>query len=764
MVNNRIWAFILFFIGLFLMLSYIKSPIKDPNAWWWNDGSDPLKSYYLPAYYLKYDHGMTSTGFNYPYGEHAVFADIQPALVLPLNWFDDNIYPIHRHFNIIMLAFLFGSVLVGGLLMYKILFRLGLPAFWAGLGTIFIMWLSPQWERVPSHYGLAYMWLIPSAWYIIIRLEEGGKAWKWLGGLFGVTAFAGLLHMYNLLIIGIFVGAYSLISILGDWRKWKQKLAYILPPLAAIIFVQLLIKSTDPYGFDRPKQPWGFFAYMSEPEAVFLPQFGAMKDFLHHFFGYADVGMEGWSYIGLLGSLSFVFILLGIGQKLIRKETRGIAFQISEKVILSRSWWAAFFVLLFSMGVPFVWGFEFLLDWFPQIKQFRAMGRFTWPFYYVMTAFAIIQGYILFEKIKSKGLASLAVSLLVIAAVIWGMEGHINLRNRKQSYERATYRSGESEIDYAGILAEVGTNIKDFQAILFFPYSHMGSEKIGIHRSDISLQQAVYCSYKTGLPIISTFSSRTSQSQSLKSIQLLAHPALEKKILKDLPNQKPILLICSEETKQPEEQRIIDRSKLIRTFGRYSYYHVPLEAFKTDRDSLLEQFRSKENLKQLNGFYFDGNVTPSVVFDPLSSGKAFEGNYGRAAVKKSRKEYVLEVFDGKIPLDTAFAGKPYELGLWVRCDIEYPYLPLVYIETYNEQNALIDTKEIANFRNPMDIYRNWVLHENEIANVNHNYRYRLYLKFDCPFVAANFIIKPKDTKVFYESGGVPLFDFYPLGD
>ncbi|MBK6881985.1 MAG: hypothetical protein IPH05_03360 [Flavobacteriales bacterium] len=48
----------------------------------------------------------------------------------------------------------------------------------------------------------------------------------------------------------------------------------------------------------------------------------------------------------------------------------------------------ACFLLLFAFCIPFK-DFPELLDHLPILEQFRATGRFTWPFYFVITVTAL---------------------------------------------------------------------------------------------------------------------------------------------------------------------------------------------------------------------------------------------------------------------------------------------------------------------------------------------------------------------------------------
>lgn len=763
MKNSKIWVILIFLGGVLVFFYYTHQAVQNPSSFWWNNGSDPLKSYYLPAYYMKYDTGYMCTGFNYPYGEHAVYADIQAAITFPLNWIDNHIIPLQQHFGIIMLFFLFGSVFFAAFLLYKILQLLDLPDTWAAFGAILIVWLSPQWIRLPVHYGLSYMWTIPLAWYALLRYSQVPKA-KWLLLLsLGILA-SGLLHMYNTLIVGSFVIAYALLAWLERKAYWKKSLALLSTVLVPIIFIQLFLKFTDPFHTDRPEIPWGFYHYMAEPESIFLPQYGAVRDVLRSCFFYANVNIEGWAYIGLVA----VFVCLALIFRFFRR-LKGREFaklrRFSTHQDLNRSLLAAFLILLFSMGVPFVWGLSFLLDLVPPLKQFRSLGRFAWVFYYVFTAFTIRYLYVLYRSLAKRRRKSLGLVLLLISISFWFVEGNLNILHFKWAYRRAKQEAGVDRFNYEALLAQKGYKVSDFQAILFFPYAHMGSEKLGMHRGDLSLQQGVYASYQLGMPIITTFSSRTSLSQSLKLIQLLSKPVIEKEVLQELPSDKPILLITTSEKMSEAEQILIDKSEPICTYDQYQLLKLPLSAFASTRLEHIERAQSLAFQALTPGFSWataDSSAWAPIprLFQKQASIAGLSLEDGVAASKQG-KYYQISLYEGTLPFDTA-STKALQFGIWHKCSNTVPYMPRLRMEVFDQNGDSLWENEYINDDKHMDVYGSWVLYLNSFPHVNPHYKYRFYMEFEYPFEVANFLIKAPVQDIYIRHGQDLYFNFYPL--
>ena len=89
------------------------------------------------------------------------------------------------------------------------------------------------------------------------------------------------------------------------------------------------------------------------------------------------------------------------------------------------------------------------------------------------------------------------------------------------------------------------------QAILPLPVYHMGSDNYYMHPRCRMMPWSFQVSMKTGLPVTAIYLSRASISQSIKNIALALEPYREFRILKDLPDKRPFLVVaarCNEMT------------------------------------------------------------------------------------------------------------------------------------------------------------------------------------------------------------------------
>src|SRR5690606_30913597 len=109
--------------------------------------------------------GWWFNGTNYPYGEHLMYTDAQPALSLLLTQvrkvipIDASAATLVLHMAL-MLAFFLAIIYV-----YKLLVRLNVQRPWAVLFACIIICFSAQHTRLFGLYGLAYACFMPMLLY-----------------------------------------------------------------------------------------------------------------------------------------------------------------------------------------------------------------------------------------------------------------------------------------------------------------------------------------------------------------------------------------------------------------------------------------------------------------------------------------------------------------------------------------------------------------------------------------------------------------------
>jgi len=674
--------FITIFGALYLSFGDI---VLQPNRFMLNGLSDGLKNYYTPTYYIQNDNGWWFTGLNYPYGEHVVYTDNQPIVSAVLNFIDNNIVSIGKYTVGIINSLMFLSLWLCAFFLFLILNKhLGLPQFYSFLFSVLITLLSPQIARMTGHYALAYSCYIPILWYYLIKMQESKNMLGGMLSLLVICVFFGFIHLYFLLIGTLFLLAYWFIFALENrksFSKVKKRSAFLLiAALAPLVIARLFIAMTDPV-IDRPTAPWGFLFYRSFLETVFLPVYGPVKALILKVYAYKTDRAEGHAYIGLIGLMIALFTL---GRQILKLFKGDFRLQFTQHRELNRSLKAAILVLLFSMGIPFIWGMEFLLELLPPLKQFRSLGRFAWVFFYVFSVFTAYTIYLWFRRFTIKNKPVLATALVIGVICGWAVEDAIHLRETNRRFQPVENYFSNTSIDIIKTLEDQGYTTDEFQAILAVPYFHIGSEKLGIHRDGIAFVKAAQVSQQTGLPLIQSHLSRASTSQTTKAVQLLSDTLIPKEILKELPNDKPLLLVVANKVYFPNESYLISKAKLIYQKDNLRLLELPLSTFKTtlSNESLPADYQKP--------VYWDS-------FEETPQKHTLSGTGGFY-----KKEGNVELLNWKLPQETSLM----ELSFWVHVEHTVYGMPEVEVQHIKNDSIISDTR--INTQILTDVYTDWL--------------------------------------------------------
>ena len=81
--------------------------------------------------------------------------------------------------------------------------------------------------------------------------------------------------------------------------------------------------------------------------------------------------------------LDLLFILASLVKKIYRRSWKTLLL-VTDNYFLNMVFWASFAALLYSFGLPFILGLEFLVEYLGPLQQIRSIGRFTWLFYFAI--------------------------------------------------------------------------------------------------------------------------------------------------------------------------------------------------------------------------------------------------------------------------------------------------------------------------------------------------------------------------------------------
>lgn len=711
-----------------------------PNNTMFTYGGDGIKNYFTVLYYLRNNSGIHFMGMNYPFGEHLSFADAQPGLIVPFKWLI-NFIPSLSHYGLVLInyAVLLGLIL-GSLSVYLLLKQLGVRRLFAFCGALLITFLSPQLFRTESHFGLSYIFFFPMGWYLFLKAEEKTNLkWTVLSVLF--IFYIGLLHFYLAAAVCLFLTGYSLLATITGFKKEKIKLLLLRfsIPVTAMLALQVFLRITDTVK-DRPVKPWGFFYALANTKTVFLPHVSDLFGVeLKETIGFN----EGFAYVGLAVILFLVFYIPVVLVKLLlRKGLASIAPLKQNEIYFLIT---GFFILLFSMGVPFIWNMEGLIERLGFIRQFRGLGRFAWCFYYTSAVLAVVYYCRTYESIQKKTEKKFLAVSLSILCLIWSSEAYWRMKNLHAVNDAAAgnylqFHNG----NYKTLLAKNGVILSRYQAILSLPHHHIGSEKFSVDKWP-SPYYAMKAAYHTGLPAFAVMLSRTSLLQSSLSMQLTGDTLLSKDLVAYLKPGKPLLVLTYGTQLLPSEQFLLQKAKLLVSDGEVSFYELGLDAFNKKDSEVIQLFQNKEALLQLHKNYWSNTDTSIAVL------KYFDTTHTLSTASFVNESKVKQ----PMLLDTTLlgykSGDTLNISLWIKIEPEKDALPILNIEEFNHGER-INFNELP-FKWSGDVYQNMVRVSKDIILKQNTSRIKLTLHQGSIFT--NLLIRRKAETIFIpvKSGG-----------
>ncbi|MFC6222102.1 hypothetical protein ACFP2F_02525 [Hymenobacter artigasi] len=721
--------------------------LVNPNDYFFKDGGDALQSYFATAFYTMHDVGNRFTGMNYPYGEHFNYPNLQPLLAAIMAFLQRHGVPTGRYTVAITNLLPLVSVAFTPVVMYAILRRTRLPVLYAAVMALLIGFMSPQILRLDGHISLSYACFVPLLWYCIIRMQEAPRQWRWYV-LFGV----GTLLMGGMMLYFLACGCFFLmghIAVLA-WqqprmRPWLGRM--VLAALLPLLLFRGYIWATD-HVADRPPNPYGLTVYISNTQSVFTPVLGPLHDWWQAHWPSDEYNDEGFAYVGLVSTLTLaVSVVLGLVAVVRRRQWQRL-WRPALPLHLRTGLWAASLLLLLAFGMPFKWEwFAWVTDHAGPVKQFRSLGRFAWPFYYVATTYTAYCLYRMWRYLRRQRVPALAwVGLPLL--LFWATEAWLQVSTKA---EQVTVGTGASTFldPSTGVVSRlswVGRQLSDFQAILPVPYYNMGTDKFDLSGSSNSIYQGDKAAAITGLPLLATYVSRASVGQAMQHIQLFSSDMVPKELLAHFPNDKPILLLVTPDYYTEAEQRLIKLGHLLVETPEASLYELPIAALAATAlprarilaDSLLPTLPVRAG--GLRATTPAGVLVQSFDQAPDRRGRLGAGAYYQAA------DGFSTLYDGPVPAP-ADTGR-YEASVWMNGKSDYGYGNM-QVKAYNAKGEATTT--VVDGRKATEVLGNWVRIivpfrvTPEVVRIEVIYQNR-------DLLADDLLIRPLNTDVYYYVG------------
>lgn len=712
-------------LATILVFLFFGKIIQDPNNYYFSSEGDGFKAYYGAVYHLKYDSSaMRMNGMNYPYGEMIFFTGSQPVVVNTVKFISQHFVDIGNNIvGIINLLMIFSIVLAASFL-FLLFYELKVNWIYATIVSVGICMLSPQIARFGGHFSLSWLFWIPLMLYLIYRFHQKPTFLK--AGIIATIVFlSGAMHMYFYGFNGFIIGFYLLAQVLNKNPKFgflKGLLFFFVQFILPFLIFQWMITNHDTVT-DRTAFPYGFFAYRGHPIGVLLPA-GKPYSFVPRVITvFNHIAWESLSFIGVAALGGFVAGIVVFVKKSFAGKN---VLNITDNFVLNVFFWTSFLALLFSFGIPFIFGLEGLLDYLGPFRQLRALARFSWLFYYVLN---IVVFYSLYRQVAKNKNSLLWKIVTVLAMVFLFYDGYWNIymnsrfiQNRKAELEDVDNKMPQNEW-----VNKINPN--DYQAIIPLPYFHVGSENIWVESKYNIQEMTMIASLKTGLPTTGVQLSRTSISQTYKNYSLVSEPFEPYAILNDLPNDKPFLLFINQDYFPDEdEQRLIRSSELIFKNDVVEVRKLPISELKGMRERYISEI--KEQYQQAELFEREGlQITDSTSFFILKTfdDQTSEITYSGEGALHYPAQHWKTILDDTLRVD---AGSTYKISFWM-----YDYKKDGFLRTAVElAQRNPESQEVTNYffsdahRYIKGFDGEWALIELEIIVNNKNERVTLALR------------------------------------
>jgi hypothetical protein len=636
--------------------------LMSPNRIYFSGGGDGLQAYFGALYHIKYDDSYWQMkGMNYPYGDQVFFTGCQPFVANTLKLINHfvNVYDYTVGIlNLIMLV----SIVLSALCIYLLFKHLRISYYYSAIAATAIAYLSPQLDRLGGHYSLTYQFAIPLFLLLLLKFYEQPTMKKsiWLGiFVFFITG----THFYFFGLFAITSSVYWSIlyfSKEGEFGKLKFAVKHFFIQLVLpFLLVQLIMILIDHVN-DRTSFPYGYLEYTSSLEGVFFPPGRRFYSPLFERIMHPKFPeWEGISYVGIIGVITFIAFLIMPIKRLFSKQYKQI-FRVTDNIVLSIFFWASIPALLLAFGYPFkIKGLEWLLFYSGPLKQLRGIGRFTWILFYVINILAVYT----IANLSIKKFPALKHILMITALFFMGYDAYIMASGRQDHLNNKipVLEDKNNQLPEDQWLNQINTS--DFQALITLPYTHIGSENIWVFSTSEIMKDGFLVSLKTGLPMLSLISSRTSLSQTYKNIQIIKEPYRKLEILKEFKNQKPILVIAKENELNQTEKDFLMHCQLLKQTPNYTIYSMQFDALLHISDTLYQAAKAKFNNSRT--YAIDGlcstDSVKTFVHDGFEKNENTKALSGKGCYEGSLKEYNV-IYKGGIP---NWKDQEYTLSFWM---------------------------------------------------------------------------------------------------
>ena len=727
-----------------------------PNAHLFNEYGDGIKAFYVYADHIKNDVSYNQQrNMNYPYGQTFVFTDGQPAIANAVKLLSHFIPLLNTRSIAIYNCLILGSFILCAWFLALILRRFRLPPLFVVAGAFCITALSPQIWRISGHPTMSYACFFPIAWYLLLRIVDSGFKIKWIFLALLNTTFWFFVHPYLGMVITFFYGFYFLVKLIADYRNKIISLRTVLLSILLLSIPVLLLKIyTAHYDIHqyRSEYPWGFWVFYTAPGPVFLPHSGAFAPVFEYFFNHQSIrwDMEKLNYVGLAIDAILVVMIFRLFRFMIRRRYSRFGV-LAQDPNLRIAMTAAIFTLLFAMCIPFKWGLQSVVDHLGFLRQFRALGRFGWVFYYVCTVYGVYSFYLICRYLRTKKLYLLSNTLMVLFFSMFIIEAYPDIKEKAKwaLLPKNLFNPQLIPEELNALIAEVNKQKESHQCIVTLPFFHVGTENFGVEYTESNINISCMISYWCNIPMMASSAARSPIIEGRNIMQFFSPGYISKDIQKDLPSKKNFLVLYDKQKLNDQERSVLERSSKLYDNGKYELWSLSYdEAFRDNSADYIKRFNAVKDSLQAKDNFLVSNSSDSMYYISYDSHKSPLTYKGEGALEARKGDLtVLFSSDGQLR-----PGMDYTVNFWYYNKGELRNQLLCAIEECDQDGNNCKWEITWDPRTSMVIDGDWSLLEMKFNLKEPSEKVRIFVQGDeksnQKIYIDEFLLRPSSTDIY----------------
>jgi hypothetical protein len=564
---NKSWKIncLLFLCSFLYYYIYLQHIFLNANSVLSITTGDSIKNYFVFVTHIINDKELINfPNFNYPFGEHVLYTDSMPLLTYVF-----KALPFTHNYLIgcLHLLILF-SYIVTPCIYFKLFNLFNINWVTAFLCSLAIVVLSPQFSRIGGHFGLSFACFIPYLIYLLLKYSMHSSN-VIVVKTFALNLLLFFIHPYMGIGLSFFTILYLTLFKIVNKTNWANYgISVFIMGMLPIIIFKIFMNLTDTHT-GRSDFPYGMDVYISNIESVFVSCFNGPFE---HFMGLLiKIKRREWEGLSYVGFFTFILLVVLIIMTLIYIKR----FRYNKTII------ALFFSGLILVLVSFGWHnvvLKLLNINIVALNQFRALGRFSWFFYYSLPVVLIVSlnklSYEVFKRWHLKIMIAVAVLFLFFNLI----EGHYYIKASLGNMykDKNIFRYNLLSKDEKKLIADVKK--LNTQAILPIPFYQYGSEvidRMGMESLYISMLVSFHCN----LPIISSLISRTSVNESVEQMSLLNPYINHDYIFSKLSNKSIAVIQTPNSEHFPDEARLISKANFKGQYDLFKMYTINKSEF-----------------------------------------------------------------------------------------------------------------------------------------------------------------------------------------